>query len=88
MPVQINSGVRLNDVGRLIVDIVGRAPNVSALYVTSGMDGDHGAKSHHYGNLTYQGSPTAATDGRGRDHHRGQPQHARLRQVGVRHVPW
>jgi hypothetical protein len=44
--VRINSGVQLNEVGRLLVDMVGCAPKVSALYLTSGMDGDHGAVSH------------------------------------------
>jgi hypothetical protein len=62
MAVRINAGVELNDVGRLIVDVVGLAPNAAELYVTSGMDGDHGTVSHHYGNLSYNGSPTAAVD--------------------------
>lgn len=64
MGVRVNSGVTLNDTGRLIVDIVGHAPNVSTLYITSGMDGDHGTVSHHYG-LSYAGSPTAAVDAGG-----------------------
>jgi hypothetical protein len=60
--VRVLAGVQLNDVGRLIADIVGLAPNAGELYITSGMDGDHGPVSHHYGTLTYQGSPTAADD--------------------------
>jgi len=41
-------------------------PHSTELYVTSGMDGDHGAVSHHYG-LSYNGSPTAAIDFGGYD---------------------
>ena len=36
-------------------------PKADEIYITSGMDGDHGAVSHHYG-LSYGGSPTAALD--------------------------
>lgn len=59
---RINAGVALNSVGLLIVDVVGFAPNAAALYITSGTDGDHGTVSHHYGNLSHNGSRTAAAD--------------------------
>jgi len=41
-------------------------PHSTELYVTSGKDGDHGPRSHHYGD-SYLGSPTAAIDFGGYD---------------------
>jgi GH25 family lysozyme M1 (1,4-beta-N-acetylmuramidase) len=61
--------VQLGPVGQLIVAIAESYPKRNEIYVTSGMDGDHGPRpygSHHYG-LTYQGSPTAAVDFGARD---------------------
>ena len=40
-------------------------PKAHQIYVTSGMDGDHGPRpdgSYHYGHLKYNGSPAAAVD--------------------------
>lgn len=54
--------VRLGQTGDGILDIIERYyPKRDEVYVTSGMDGDHGQVSHHYG-LNYRGSPTAAVD--------------------------
>lgn len=49
--------------GNSIAALAERAPNADELWISSGMDGDHGpaGSSHHYG-LTYNGSPTAALD--------------------------
>ena len=48
-------------VGDRMAKFLERYPNAKDLYITSAMDGDHGAVSHHYG-LQYKGSPTAALD--------------------------
>ncbi|MFD6352395.1 GH25 family lysozyme [Nocardia tengchongensis] len=48
-------------VGNRMAQFLETYPNADDIYITSGMDGDHGAVSHHYG-LTYAGSPTAALD--------------------------
>jgi GH25 family lysozyme M1 (1,4-beta-N-acetylmuramidase) len=59
--VNVLPNVRLGAVGTLLVEILGYYPKKNEISVTSGMDGDHGQVSHHYG-LTYRGSPTAAID--------------------------
>jgi hypothetical protein len=61
MVIRRRPNVRTGPVGNKIIAIAEHYPNNNQIYVTSGMDGDHGATSHHYG-LTYAGSPTAAID--------------------------
>lgn len=61
----VYSYVELNPTGTLIVELALHFPKVNEIYVTSGMDGDHGPRpdgSYHYGHLTYNGSPAAAVD--------------------------
>jgi nucleoid-associated protein YgaU len=61
----VYSYVELNQTGTLIVELASHFPKVNEIYVTSGMDGDHGPRpdgSYHYGHLTYNGSPAAAVD--------------------------
>ncbi len=56
------SAVRTGPTGDAILDIIERYyPKRGEVYVTSGMDGDHGKVSHHYG-LHHRSSPTAAID--------------------------
>lgn len=56
------SAVRTGPTGDGILDLVERCyPKRAEVYVTSGIDGDHGKVSHHYG-LHHRGSPTAAID--------------------------
>ncbi len=61
--VTVWSSVDMGPTGRKILEII--RLTVAALpydyCITSGMDGDHGSVSHHYG-LSYNGSPTAALD--------------------------
>ncbi len=60
----IYSYVQLGPTGTLIVELATHYPKAHEMYVTSGMDGDHGPRpngSHHYG-LSFNGSPTAAID--------------------------
>ncbi len=54
--------VRMNPVGELLAQILEFYPKKAEIYITSGTDSDHGSVSHHYGKLSYQGSPTAALD--------------------------
>ncbi|PSR67063.1 hypothetical protein C8258_17740 [Nocardia sp. MDA0666] len=54
-------GVVTGPLGNRMAKFLERYPHADDIYITSGMDGDHGAVSHHYG-LTYSGSPTAALD--------------------------
>jgi Domain of unknown function (DUF1906) len=61
----VYSNVELNPVGKLIVELASYFPKAHQIYVTSGMDGDHGPRpdgSYHYGHLSYNGSPAAAVD--------------------------
>jgi hypothetical protein len=61
--VPVWSSVEMGTTGRKILEII-RLTAASLPYdycITSGMDGDHGGVSHHYG-LSYNGSPTAALD--------------------------
>lgn len=53
---------KLNSVGNGIISLMEFYPKKKEIYVTSGMEGDHAGVSHHYGNLKYNGSPTAAID--------------------------
>ena len=60
----IYSYVQLGPTGTLIVELASHYPKAHEMYVTSGMDGDHGPRpngSHHYG-LSFNGSSTAAID--------------------------
>lgn len=62
--VTVWSGVEMDWVGRKILEII-RLTAASLPYdycITSGMDGYHGSSSHHYANLSYGGSETAALD--------------------------
>lgn len=52
---------RIGSVGNDILEVVRRAPMAAKLQITSGMDGNHGAVSWHYG-MDYNGSPAAALD--------------------------
>ncbi len=54
-------GVITGSLGDRMAKFLGRYPHAKDIYVTSAIDGDHGAVSHHYG-LKYKGSPTAALD--------------------------
>jgi len=56
------SGVRIGPTGLLIAQLLEYYPKKAEIYITSGMDGDHGSVSHHYGMISYRGSPTAALD--------------------------
>jgi hypothetical protein len=61
----VYSYVELNPTGKLIVELASYFPKAHQIYVTSGMDSDHGPRpngSYHYGHLKYQGSPAAAVD--------------------------
>ncbi|HSS90023.1 MAG TPA: DUF1906 domain-containing protein [Streptosporangiaceae bacterium] len=61
----VYSYVELNPTGKLIVQLAAHFPKAQQIYVTSGMDGDHGPKpdgSYHYGHLKHGGSPAAAVD--------------------------
>jgi len=61
----VYSVVELNATGELIVELASYYPKAHEIYVTSGMDGDHGPRpdgSYHYGHLTDNGSPAAAVD--------------------------
>ncbi len=61
----VYSCVELDQTGKLIVELASYFPKAHQIYVTSGMDGDHGPKpdgSFHYGHLRYNGSPAAAVD--------------------------
>jgi hypothetical protein len=61
-PIKLWDSVRIGPVGQSIVDIFAYYyPKHAEIYVTSAMDSNHGAVSHHYG-LEYGGSPTAAID--------------------------
>jgi hypothetical protein len=40
----VYSYVELNPTGTLIVELTSRFPKVNEIYVTSGMDGDHGPR--------------------------------------------
>lgn len=67
-PAQLNaeipkwSTVTMCAVGLIIAEIMRYYPKSGDLYITSGSDGDHAAVSHHYCNLSWNGSPTAAVD--------------------------
>ncbi|MBV1850167.1 LysM peptidoglycan-binding domain-containing protein [Catellatospora tritici] len=62
MPIKRWHNVRTGPTGDKIISIFEKYyPKKRDLYVSSGMDGDHGGSSHHYG-LSHQGSPTAAVD--------------------------
>ncbi|GHJ48781.1 hypothetical protein Cs7R123_61230 [Catellatospora sp. TT07R-123] len=62
MPIKRWHRVRTGPTGDKIISIFEKYyPKKRDLYVSSGMDGDHGGSSHHYG-LDYRGSPTAAVD--------------------------
>ncbi|QVI18775.1 hypothetical protein KHQ06_19790 [Nocardia tengchongensis] len=61
MAIQQFPGVILGPLGTRMVKFLETYPRADELRITSGMDGDHGLQSHHYG-LSYQGSPTAAID--------------------------
>lgn len=52
----------LNTVGNNIASLFEFYPKKKEIYITSGKDGRHASVSHHYGNLKYNGSPTAALD--------------------------
>ncbi len=54
-------GVVTGPTGDRMAKFLEHYPKADQIYLTSGMDGDHGAVSHHYG-LQYQGSATAALD--------------------------
>lgn len=54
-------GVQLGPLGTRMATFLEKYPRADELWITSGMDGDHGRQSHHYG-LSYAGSPTAAID--------------------------
>ncbi len=56
------SRVNLGPVGKQMAEFLERYPDAEGLRIISGNDGNHGALSHHYGGLRYQGSPTAALD--------------------------
>ena len=61
----IYPNVELNPTGKLIAELASYFPKAHQIYVTSGMDGDHGPRpdgSYHYGHLKYNGSPAAAVD--------------------------
>jgi hypothetical protein len=60
-PVSRWPNVVVGPVGTKLLEVMAYYPKSAEIYVTSGMDGDHGPVSHHYG-LTYQSSPTAAID--------------------------
>jgi LysM repeat protein len=67
--------VELNTTGTLIVELASFYPKAHEVYVTSGMDGDHGPRpdgSYHYGHLTYENSPAAAIDFGAIDHANGK----------------
>jgi len=67
--------VELNSTGRRIVEFASFYPKAHLVYVTSGMDGDHGPRpdgSYHYGHLTFGGSPAAAIDFGALDHANGK----------------
>src|SRR5215469_436858 len=67
--------VELNSTGRRIVELASFYPKAHLVYVTSGMDGDHGPRpngSFHYGHLTFGGSPAAAIDFGALDHANGK----------------
>jgi LysM repeat protein len=67
--------VELNSTGRHIVEFASFYPKAHEIYVTSGMDGDHGPRpngSYHYGHLTFGGSPAAAIDFGALDHANGK----------------
>ena len=67
--------VELNSTGRHIVELASFYPKAHEVYVTSGMDGDHGPRpngSYHYGHLTFGGSPAAAIDFGALDHANGK----------------
>src|SRR5262249_39992138 len=85
----INNTVRLNSTGKHIVELASFYPKAHEVYVTSGMDGDHGPRpngSYHYGHLMFRGSPTAAIDFGALDHANGEG-HARTRPrpAGLEH---
>jgi LysM repeat protein len=67
--------VELNSTGRHIVELASFYPKAHRVYVTSGMDGDHGPRpnaSYHYGHLTFENSPAAAIDFGALDHANGK----------------
>lgn len=53
--------VQTGPTGNSMDALFSRYPKADELWISSGMDGDHGSGSHHSGS-TYQGSPTAALD--------------------------
>lgn len=55
-------GVILGRVGTKMAELLERYPDAADICIISGNDGNHGALSHHYGGMHYQGSPTAALD--------------------------
>lgn len=61
MAIRRYPNVELGPLGNRMAAFLERYPRADELRITSGMDGDHGGQSHHYG-LSYQGSPTAALD--------------------------
>jgi LysM repeat protein len=67
--------VELNSTGRHIVELASFYPEAHKVYVTSGMDGDHGPRpngSYHYCHLTFENSPAAAIDFGALDHANGK----------------
>ncbi|WP_157641092.1 GH25 family lysozyme [Longispora albida] len=55
--------VQTGPIGERMIALVEKYyPYANEIYVSSAMDGPHGNVSHHYGNLHYAGSPTAAID--------------------------
>ena len=61
MSITRRQGVVTGALGERMAAFLKCYPKAKDLYITSAMDGDHGALSHHYG-LRYKGSPTAALD--------------------------
>jgi LysM repeat protein len=71
----VYQAVELNSTGTDIVGLASFYPKAHEVYVTSGMDGDHGPRpdgSFHYGHLTYKNSPAAAIDFGALDHANGK----------------
>jgi hypothetical protein len=71
----VYKNVKLNPTGRHIVKLASFYPKAHEVYVTSGMEGDHGPRpngSFHYCHLTFEGSPAAAIDFGARDNSNGK----------------
>jgi hypothetical protein len=61
MPIARWPTVVTGPLGDSMVKFLENYPRADEIYITSGIGGEHGAVSHHYG-LSYGGSPTAAID--------------------------